>query len=83
MPSNNYAYTLAVAIGNSRSSALSRSKQNGHVLSKKQLLEKFAAVRSDKHIQKFVICGVPSEKELGKGSWGSTKLVSSLNLTSL
>ena len=73
---------LQLYIGNSRSSSLSRSKQNGHVLSKKQLLEKFAAVRSDKRIQKFIICGVPSEKELGKGSWGSTKLVSFLNLTS-
>lgn len=49
-------------------------------MSKKQLLEKFAAVRSDKHIQKFVVCAVPSEKELGKGSWGSTKLVSFLSL---
>ena len=51
----------------------SSSKQNGHAMLKKQL---FATVRSDKHIQKFVVCAVPSKKELGKGSWGSTIEVS-------
>ena len=80
---HNIHIMLLGCTGSSRSSSLLSGMQNRHALSKKQLLEKFASVRSDKHIQKFAICAVPSERELGKGSWGSVKQVSCLSLIML
>ena len=52
-----------------------------HALLKVQdQLESFATVQFNEEIQKFVVSGVPSGKELGKGSWGSVKEVCLLNL---
>ena len=44
-------------------------------------METFASLQLDEEIQKFIICGVPKEKELGKGSFGLVKEVGLLNLT--
>ena len=40
--------------------------------------DKFSAIQLDKEIQAFVICGVPSGKDLGRGSLGSVKEVNSI-----
>ena len=55
----------------------SMSVKQKHSLSLKKCHRsgKFANVRLDEDIQKFIVCGVPSENELGKGSWGSVKEV--------
>ena len=61
--------------GVSQEPSTSVKQKHSLSLKKRHQSGKFARVHLDEDIQKYIVCGVPSGNELGKGSWGSVKEV--------